>query len=706
MFFEDFEERNIFEYEINDFSEEELEVIRIYCIEFIENLKYRSYIPTCIPPPSNIDINNKINRGIRGLEGKGFIINNGLRLKTYLYYELIFNQKPNYILLLCKMLNFFEEHRKQNSWGDIVINDSLLNEIPVGLLYQTKFLISLLIDLELIQIGIEYLTGNPIFLGITNKGEEIKRNFCQFWNFKTILRYINEVKQNYLFETYENLRVRIVAFNHQGIKQLPETFPYNEILYFRIDFTEKKNEKREPIFSYNYEIGLFEEIISLESIEKRIESAPYLKYNFDNYILEFLYPFPYYFYYNGFKDKLESGYECTRISCSDNGDILNFIFFDHFGHFTKIEYSNLELEGIEFLNDDGSLSNVTEKINNFIGYNLNTIDQPSFAIVLPIKSLKILNPKFKEKDKKKFIKVKWTANQNYHSCFRCKININGRDILIPIEGKEIEIKDFHQRDFPLIFQWSGDPEFFPNNHILTKFMGIKNEYYHPLKNNVQKSLTKSEDLIRNQVDTGYADMNKFLISELQDNFANLRLPQKFCKDFFRVLNFFVNKMVYNNNHRDFIQDGAEEWFEKNRDSSRKEMETKFFHPIMRERLKDVFGEEIIDTPNEARGHIDLKLSFTIPIELKVLKHKKARKREDNKNAFDILESKFTTQIKSEIINSRIGFLVGLDFRKKISRELTIMPNQEYIRFKWLPYAQSKSLIIYLVFLANKKTPSQ
>ena len=224
-----------------------------------------------------------------------------------------------------------------------------------------------------------------------------------------------------------------------------------------------------------------------------------------------------------------------------------------------------------------------------------------------------------------------------------------------------------------------------------------------LENRIEKD--KKNDKILEQIDTRYTIMNDFIYRELKNKFKMLKLSLKFQKDFFRVLNYFVNKLVYNNNHKDFLQDYVEEWYEKNKDLSRKEMETKCFHPKMREYLKGEFGEEIVDTPDEARGHIDLKLSFTIPIELKVLKDKKGRKKEDNRNALDLLENQHLIQIKSEIINSLVGFLVGLDFRQKINRDLTIMPHPEYMRLKWIKYPQSRGLIIFIVFLANKKPSS-
>ena len=240
-----------------------------------------------------------------------------------------------------------------------------------------------------------------------------------------------------------------------------------------------------------------------------------------------------------------------------------------------------------------------------------------------------------------------------------------------------------------------------SDYIQEKVISIKKI---PLK--TSSNPIENKDIIRKQVATRYTIMDDYIISELENDFNRLKLPPKFYEDFFRVLNFFGKKIVYNDNHKEFIQDSVEEWYAKNKDRSRKEMETKCFHPFMREKLKDEFGEEIVDTPDEARGHIDLKLSFTIPIELKVLKDNKGRKRDDKRNALDLLENQFTTQIKSEIINSRVGFLVGLDFRQKIDRDLTVMPHPEYMRFKWISYPQSTGLIIILVFLANKKASSK
>lgn len=221
-----------------------------------------------------------------------------------------------------------------------------------------------------------------------------------------------------------------------------------------------------------------------------------------------------------------------------------------------------------------------------------------------------------------------------------------------------------------------------------------------------KSPSKKYVDLKVLINTGNIDMDEFILSQLKGKFETLELPDNRKEDFMKVLNFLVNKMIYGRNHRDFIQNQAEKWFEENKDKLKIEMETKFFHPFMREKLKGVFGEDIIDTPSETRGHIDLKLSFTVPLELKVLRDKKELNIEDKILGINLLEDQYLTQIESQIINTRIGFLIGLDFRKNLNRKLTIMPNREYIRFKWISYPQSKSLIVLLIYPANMKTPTE
>jgi len=132
------------------------------------------------------------------------------------------------------------------------------------------------------------------------------------------------------------------------------------------------------------------------------------------------------------------------------------------------------------------------------------------------------------------------------------------------------------------------------------------------------------------------------------------------------------------------------------------METGFFQPKIRDILKIHFGQQIFDTPNEARGHIDLKLTFKIPIELKVFRDKTSSLKTSSIQELE----KHLNQIECEMINSPIGFLIGLDFRKKIDSKETRKPNTEYIKFIFKSYEQTNSLIVLLIFLANKKTPSE
>ena len=59
-------------------------------------------------------------------------------------------------------------------------------------------------------------------------------------------------------------------FNRNKVEE--KTLEYqdsSEILYLRIDFTDKECGKKQPIFSINKRMGLFEEIIRFEDIENR-----------------------------------------------------------------------------------------------------------------------------------------------------------------------------------------------------------------------------------------------------------------------------------------------------------------------------------------------------------------------------------------------------------------------------------------------------
>jgi len=164
-------------------------------------------------------------------------------------------------------------------------------------------------------------------------------------------------------------------------------------------------------------------------------------------------------------------------------------------------------------------------------------------------------------------------------------------------------------------------------------------------------------------------------------------------------------MIYNQNHKEYIQDQAEQWYSEHQNDKVIEMETKFFQPFLRKELKTEFGEKIIDTPTEVRGHIDLKFSITIPIELKVLRDV-GKESLSEKSGIEILEEIHLSQFESELINNRIGFLIGLDFRKNIDSAVTRMPNREYVKFILKEYSNSKTLFILLIFSANKKPPSK
>ena len=216
---------------------------------------------------------------------------------------------------------------------------------------------------------------------------------------------------------------------------------------------------------------------------------------------------------------------------------------------------------------------------------------------------------------------------------------------------------------------------------------------------LSEKLEKSGEL---KINTGYEIMDEFISSKLKDKLELLKLKNDYENDFFNLLNYLINRMIYSHDYSGFIQEPTEKWWEEHKLDKKIEMEAGFFQPKIRDILKIPFGQQIFDTPIEARGHIDLKLTFKIPIELKVFRDKTSSLKTSSIQELE----KHLNQIESEMINSPIGFLIGLDFRKKIDSKETRKPNTEYIKFIFKSYEQTNSLIVLLVFLANKKTPSE
>ncbi len=472
-----FEPKTIFEFEIDDFIKEEIEVIKVYCEKFLKNLQYlhHSLRTLKIPKPKKLEINDQLKIGLERLEKKDLTINNGLRLKTYIYYEKFIEHKLNYIILLCKLLNYIEEYHKKHI-GD-PFDDTFFNLIPIRPDYKANFLLALLEDLDLIYRSTDLLAGTIVTIDLTSKGREIFSSFCPYWNFKTLLKLANDTKESFLFEPYNNNRVRIVAYNPNGINKPSEYYGINEILYFRIDFTDADLEQKEPIFSKHNRIGLFEEILSFNDLENKLEINPFLIYNFNNYILEFVYSVPPYFFNKKFKEKIRGNFDYARILCAD---LINFIFFDHLDQYHDMKFSHRDFENIEFQGEGGSLIDITDKVNNFMGINLNVLDQPNFTIVFPVKSFQFPEPKFEEIEGKKYIEFKWDVDEQYLTSFRCKTLINGNRYDVPSEGLRKEIINLNQGEFVIKIQWCGDPELCPLDNELNR-VEYKNPFYQSVK---------------------------------------------------------------------------------------------------------------------------------------------------------------------------------------------------------------------------------
>ena len=76
-----FKTKTIFEYDIDDFSKEEIKIIKIYWKKYLKNLRYlHSNLNILeIPQPRRIEISDELRNGFEQLDKKNLVINNGLR---------------------------------------------------------------------------------------------------------------------------------------------------------------------------------------------------------------------------------------------------------------------------------------------------------------------------------------------------------------------------------------------------------------------------------------------------------------------------------------------------------------------------------------------------------------------------------------------------------------------------------------------------
>jgi len=100
-------------YHKNDFSSNELEVIRVYFNTFLnrllENDNTLMYMNN-IPCPDQMSTNESLQSGFDALEEKGLTRGDSLLARTYLYYEAYVSKTSKYSNYICNFLEYFKKN--------------------------------------------------------------------------------------------------------------------------------------------------------------------------------------------------------------------------------------------------------------------------------------------------------------------------------------------------------------------------------------------------------------------------------------------------------------------------------------------------------------------------------------------------------------------------------------------------------------------
>jgi len=477
----------LLEYSRDDFIDEEFEIIKSFCepvSTWIKDVNRGFLFEDKIPRRLNLLLQGSFEKGFNALKEKKLTKDDGLRFKAYLYYENYITKELKYTNLFCKLIQLIIQNEAEITNPNTIFFPFIRKFFRRSLL-ETGFLTYLFNDLGFIQISFglpegvrkDYRYYERLQVHeITNKGKSFYRDICPIQNFRELASYIKKLKDEYFFEDYSNIRVRIVAFNRTSTDKFSNVYSNLEILYFRLDFTLENERVNDPKYSHpDQQLILFEEIIGFRELINRMKvEGSILIYNSGEFKFEFIYFIKFPFSFHMFKDNVKPTYHIQRIACEDQ---LSFVYFELLKQ-EIFDFNYDEVLRIEFKEEESNkLRNSTEIINKFIGHNLNSLSAPFIIITYPIKSFKTITLLSKEDSEDK-IKVAWIVNPRYENFFRCKVLIKGDYYEIPEEGLEIPIEDDSPSSFSYIVQWNGRSDLAQLNETLVK-LSIENPHYKP-----------------------------------------------------------------------------------------------------------------------------------------------------------------------------------------------------------------------------------
>lgn len=208
-----------------------------------------------------------------------------------------------------------------------------------------------------------------------------------------------------------------------------------------------------------------------------------------------------------------------------------------------------------------------------------------------------------------------------------------------------------------------------------------------------------------RINTRYFDSNKkiknlLLAPEVIQIIMTLDI--EIFGNFCEVLEYLINKMHLDKDERRFLQNSADQWWnyrarrKKITKNSKENMETDWFHPKIKNLLYEKFGDKVHYEVNKSRGKIDFEV-YSIPIECKVFPKNMGYK---SISGISLLK-RHKLQAFAETMDTRIGFLIGYDYRSNINAKFLVESIGERLDIEIL----NQKIIFLMVFLGNMKSPS-
>ncbi len=397
-------------YHKNDFSSNELEVIRVYFNTFLDRLSENDntlmYMNN-IPRPDQMSTNKSLKSGFNALEEKGLTRGDSLLARTYLYYEAYVSETSKYSNYTCNFLEYLKKNAQTILRSEIYSNKAFMEQFKILNNKEIVFLLFLLNDLDYIKLSWgsshpshpnEPLFGNLKVNEITEKAFTLLINTCITKKFNDLISFIKELKNSYLKEDYLGVHLKILAseFDNNQKKWL--------INYLRIDFiSEKVNGFPKETYSTDNKAILFQDIIELDRLLSNFSKKGYIyESNGHQFYLHENFSIP--TNYGDFKKKFNTNhYQYRNIQCSEG---INLIFQDSLYNPDIDSYYRNVIDKYYFHN--GTRLDGLNLFKRVIGYSIHmdNVPVPLILIIFPIKSFDLkINKKFI--DSQQHLEVHW-----------------------------------------------------------------------------------------------------------------------------------------------------------------------------------------------------------------------------------------------------------------------------------------------------------